>query len=147
MAVGYWSSGACCLCASWFLRPYGLALRDGPSHSAANTLHFTGLAVGCWSSGAGCLCPPWFHGLPQALGLETDLGCTDRNNLLQKAIRLYLANHYAMDASQMEARSRRRRRFSSHAREHGWVSYGSLLGRGSDVSAARRVYTFRRFER
>jgi len=40
--------------------------------------------------------------LAQALGLETDLGCTDRNNLLQKAIRLYLANSYAMDASQME---------------------------------------------
>jgi len=40
--------------------------------------------------------------LAQALGLETDLGCTDRNNLLQKAIRLYLANHYAIDSSNME---------------------------------------------
>jgi len=40
--------------------------------------------------------------LAQMLGLETDLGCTDRNNLLQKAIRLYLANSYKVDSSSME---------------------------------------------
>jgi chaperone BCS1 len=40
--------------------------------------------------------------LAQALGLETDLGCTDRNNLLQKAIRLYLASKYAVDSKNME---------------------------------------------